>query len=97
MEGTSTGTITDFNGNFSINLPAGRKELVISYIGYKEQTVTVAGNGPVNVKMVSDTKALDEVVVIGYGVNEDNIKNKTERYSALIKGIEFLTNKGGVL
>ena len=32
-----------------------------------------------------------------YGVNEDNIKNKTERYSALIKGIEFLTNKGGVL
>ena len=32
-----------------------------------------------------------------YGVNEDNIKNKTERYSALIKGIVFLTNKGGVL
>lgn len=41
VKGTSTGTITDFNGNFSINLPAGRKELVISYIGYKEQTVTV--------------------------------------------------------
>ena len=61
------GTITDFNGNFSIDLPAGRKELVISYIGYKEQTVTVTGNGPVNVKMVSDTQALDEVVVVGYG------------------------------
>ena len=67
VKGTSTGTITDFNGNFSINLPAGRKELVISYIGYKEQTVTVTGNGPVNVKMISDTQALDEVVVIGYG------------------------------
>ena len=67
VKGTSTGTITDFNGNFSIDLPAGRKELVISYIGYKEQTVTVTGNGPVNVKMVSDTQALDEVVVIGYG------------------------------
>ena len=67
MKGTSTGTITDFNGNFSIDLPAGRKELVISYIGYKEQTVTVTGNGPVNVKMVSDTQALDEVVVVGYG------------------------------
>lgn len=67
VKGTSTGTITDFNGNFSINLPAGRKELVISYIGYKEQTVTVTGNGPVNVKMVSDTQALDEVVVVGYG------------------------------
>ena len=67
VKGTSTGTITDFNGNFSINLPEGRKELVISYIGYKEQTVTVTGNGPVNVKMISDTQALDEVVVIGYG------------------------------
>ena len=67
VKGTSTGTITDFNGNFSIDLPAGRKELVISYIGYKEQTVTVTGNGPVNVKMVSDTQALDEVVVVGYG------------------------------
>ena len=67
VDGSSTGTITDFNGNFSIDLPAGRKELVISYIGYKEQTVTVTGNGPVNVKMVSDTQALDEVVVVGYG------------------------------
>lgn len=67
VEGTSTGTITDFDGNFSINLPAGKKELVISYIGYKEQTVTVTGNGLISVKMVSDTQALDEVVVIGYG------------------------------
>ena len=70
VKGTSTGTITDFNGNFSINLPAGRKELVISYIGYKEQTVTVTGIGPVNVKMISDTQALDEVVVVGYGVQK---------------------------
>ena len=67
VKGTSTGTITDFDGNFSINLPAGKKELVISYIGYKEQTVTVTGSGLVNVKMISDTQALDEVVVIGYG------------------------------
>lgn len=67
VKGTSTGTITDFNGNFSIDLPAGRKELVISYIGYKEQTVTVTGNAPLNVKMVPDTQALDEVVVVGYG------------------------------
>ena len=73
VKGTSTGTITDFNGNFSIDLPAGRKELVISYIGYKEQTVTVTGNGPVNVKMVSDTQALDEVVVVGYGTMKNAI------------------------
>lgn len=67
VKGTSTGTITDFDGKFTINLPDGSRELVISYIGYKEQTITVTGNAPVNVKMVSDTKALDEVVVIGYG------------------------------
>lgn len=67
VKGTSTGTITDFDGKFSINLPAGSNQLTISYIGYKEQTVTVTGNSPVNVKMVADTQALDEVVVIGYG------------------------------
>ena len=44
VKGTSTGTITDFDGKFSINLPAGSKELVVSYIGYKEQTVAVTGN-----------------------------------------------------
>ena len=67
VKGTSTGTITDFDGKFSIDLPAGSKELLISYIGYKDQTITITGNVPLNVKMVPDTQALDEVVVIGYG------------------------------
>lgn len=67
VKGTSTGTITDFDGKFSIDLPAGSKELLISYIGYKDQTITITGNAPLNVKMVPDTQALDEVVVIGYG------------------------------
>ena len=67
VKGTSTGTITDFDGKFSINLPAGSKELVVSYIGYKEQAIIVSGNAPLNIKMVPDTQALDEVVVIGYG------------------------------
>ena len=68
VKGTNTGTITDFNGNFSINLPVGKNVLVLSYIGYKEQTVTVTGNAPLNLKMIADTQALDEVVVIGYGL-----------------------------
>ena len=67
VKGTSTGTITDFDGKFSINLPGGSKELVVSYIGYKEQAIIVSGNAPLNIKMVPDTQALDEVVVIGYG------------------------------
>ncbi|GAE83047.1 SusC/RagA family TonB-linked outer membrane protein [Bacteroides reticulotermitis] len=67
VKGTTTGTITDFDGKFSVDLPAGKKELVISYIGYKDETVTVSGNAPLNIKMTPDTKTLDEVVVIGYG------------------------------
>lgn len=73
VKGTSTGTITDFDGKFSIDLPAGSKELLISYIGYKDQTITITGNAPLNVKMVPDTQALDEVVVIGYGTVKNGI------------------------
>ena len=70
VKGTSTGTITDFDGKFSINLPGGSKELVVSYIGYKEQAIIVSGNAPLNIKMVPDTQALDEVVVVGYGTQK---------------------------
>ena len=67
VKGTGTGTITDFDGKFSIDLPRGSKELLVSYIGYKDQTITVTGSSPLSVKMIPDTQALDEVVVIGYG------------------------------
>lgn len=67
VKGTTTGTITDFDGKFSVDIPAGKKELEVTYIGYKEQIVTVSGNGPLTVKLLPDTKNLDEVVVIGYG------------------------------
>ena len=67
VKGTSTGTITDFNGNFSIDLPAGRKELVISYIGYLSQEVPVGNQSMIKVTLKEDTQTLDEVVVVGYG------------------------------
>lgn len=47
VKGTGTGTITDFDGKFSIDLPGGSKELLVSYIGYKDQTITVTGSSPV--------------------------------------------------
>ncbi len=65
VKGTTNGTITDFNGNFSLNAPA-KSVLLISYVGYKEQTVT-AGNSPLRVVLQEDTELLDEVVVVGYG------------------------------
>ena len=68
VKGESTvGTITDFDGNFSLEVPSGQKILVVSYIGYKTQEVTLGTGDTINIKMVPDTQALDEVVVIGYG------------------------------
>ena len=68
VKGASTvGTITDFDGNFSLEVPSGQKVLVASYIGYKTQEVVLGASNSVTIKMVTDTQALDEVVVVGYG------------------------------
>lgn len=63
---SGVGTVTDFDGRFSINVPAGRS-LVFSYIGYKDQVIAVSSNTTLNVVLQSDTKLLEEMVVIGYG------------------------------
>ena len=65
-KGTTNGTITDMNGNFTLEV-ASNATLVISYIGYKEQEIAVNGQKTVNVTLLEDSEALDEVVVIGYG------------------------------
>lgn len=67
VKGTSTGTITDVNGNYSVNVPDVKSILVFSFIGYKVQEVPVSGRSVINVTLVTDIKALEEVVVIGYG------------------------------
>ena len=63
--GTTNGTITDFDGNFSLNVQPGAK-LQISYMGYKTQELAAAPN--MSVRMGEDSELLDEVVVVGYGV-----------------------------
>lgn len=68
-KGTSNGVITDYDGNFSIELANG-KELVISYVGYTTQTVNVAGKSSVNITLAEDNNVLDEVVAIGYGTSK---------------------------
>ena len=79
---TSNGTITDLDGNFSIKVD-GKKTLVISYIGMKTQEVAVQGRKTINVQMVDDSKALDEVVVIGYGtVNKRDLTGSVASVSA---------------
>jgi len=66
VKGTRQGTVTDFDGKFSLSVPSGTNTLVISYVGMKPKEVNISG-GIMNVTLEDDTKLLDDVVVIGYG------------------------------
>lgn len=66
VKGTSIGTVTDINGAYTIEVPAGATTLVFSYIGMKTREVAITGN-TINVTLEDDTQMLDEVVAIGYG------------------------------
>lgn len=66
VKGTTVATVTDFDGNFSVNAPQGSKEIVLTYVGYKEKTVRIASGG-MKIRMEPDNTGLDEVVVVGYG------------------------------
>ena len=68
-KGTTNGTITDFDGRFTLNVKSGAT-LVISYIGYKSQEVKVVPGKEINVLLVEDTETLDEVVVVGFGTQK---------------------------
>lgn len=66
VKGTSRGTITDINGNFSVQVEPGNT-LTFSYIGYKSQEVQISNQQSVTITLQEDSEVLDEVVVIGYG------------------------------
>ena len=66
---SGTGTITDLNGKFSIEV-SNNTELIFSYIGCKTQTLIVGDLGVLNVKMQSDNETLDEVVIVGAGTQK---------------------------
>lgn len=66
VKGTTIGTITDVDGNFSFEAPKG-STLVVSYIGYQSQEMQVSGNAPIKIVLSEDSEKLDEVIVIGYG------------------------------
>jgi len=66
IEGTYTGTVTDFDGNYSIKVTPGSK-LVFSFVGYQSQTIAVNQLSTLNVSLATQALGIDEVVVIGYG------------------------------
>ena len=83
--GTSTGTVTDFDGNYTLNVPKDSKELQFSYVGYETKVIAIPANGNVlNVQMKSDSQVLSDVVVIGYG---------TQRKSDLTGSVTNVSSK----
>ncbi|GAE83112.1 outer membrane protein [Bacteroides reticulotermitis JCM 10512] len=83
--GTSQGTVTDFDGNYTLVVPKANKTLQFSYVGYVTQTVAMPTSGNVlNIQMKSDSQLLSDVVVIGYG---------TQRKSDLTGSVTNVSSK----
>ncbi|MBM1104752.1 SusC/RagA family TonB-linked outer membrane protein [Aurantibacter crassamenti] len=81
VKGTNTGAQTDFDGNYTINVPDDDAVLTISYIGYKSVDIIVADQTVINTTLAEDAQALEEVIIIGYGTT--TVKDATGSVSAV--------------
>ena len=70
LKGTTTGTVTDIEGNYNLSVPEAGGTLVFSSIGYANQEAEIGNQSTIDVVLAEDIKALDEIVVIGYGTQE---------------------------
>jgi TonB-linked SusC/RagA family outer membrane protein len=70
VKGTTQGTITDVDGKYSVPVPGAQSVLVFSYVGYATQEITVGAQRTVNVTLRDDSRSLEEIVVVGYGVQK---------------------------
>lgn len=68
--GTNIGQTTDFDGNFSINVPSKESLLIISFMGFKTQEIVVGSQTNIAIGLIPDSQALDEVIVVGYGTKK---------------------------
>lgn len=91
VKGTSNGTATDFDGNYTLNNVPDGAIIVFSYIGYTSQEVEYTGQSPINVSLAENPSELDAIVLIGYGsIKQENVTSAQET----IKSEEF--NKGAI-
>lgn len=74
VEGTTIGTVTDMDGNYTITIPHNASQLTYSYIGFYKQTLPI-NNNIMHVILEEETRALDEVVVVGYGAKKSSLSN----------------------
>ncbi|WP_242052335.1 SusC/RagA family TonB-linked outer membrane protein [Dysgonomonas sp. GY75] len=70
LKGATVGTFTDIDGAYKITVPSGDASLEFSFLGFKPQTVIVGNRSEINITLVENLKELDEVVVVGYGVQK---------------------------
>ncbi len=83
IKGTATGTVTDGDGRFSLDVPALSDTLMFSFVGYLTQEVPIAGRSVVDVSLAPDVEQLEEVVVVGYGtIKKRNLTGSVSTISA---------------
>ncbi len=87
VQGTTTGTATDVDGKFSLSLPPGQNTLNFSFLGYVTQTITVGEQSVIDIALATDTQTLEEVVVVGYGVQK---KSDITGSTATVGGAELI-------
>ena len=81
VKGTTNGTITDVDGNYSLSVPSEKSVLVFSFVGMTSQEIAVGKKKVINVVLKDDSKVLDEVVVIGYGsMNKSDVTGAISSY-----------------
>lgn len=91
VQNTNIGTVTDIDGNYSINVPEGRNTLTFSFIGYKRQVIAVNNRTSINVSMVTDTEQLGEVVVTAFGLTQE--KKQISFSAQEVGGSEILASR----
>ena len=91
---SKTISITDIDGNFSIPRIKGNKTLIISYIGYKQHEVNIAdGQKSIEIIMEDDAQSLDELVVVGYGLQKkSSLTGSVETIKATSSSLRFFVN-----
>lgn len=89
-QGSTGGTVTDFDGNYTLTVKSGNAVLEFSYVGYKTQEVKVSGRSTVDITLAEDAELLEEVVVVGYGVQK---KQTLTGSVTQVRGDEVLKGK----
>lgn len=98
IKGTMTGTVTDIEGRYSIDIPSEQSVLVFSSVGYVPEEVTVGNLAVIDMTMVPDIKALDEIVVIGYGaVKKEDLTGSVGSVGAEVIASTTITDATGAL